>query len=97
MERHIYPFSAIVGQDQMRKACNPGQPEGLCPQCAATVAQGKALALTEGPTRVIDLPLNASEDRVVGTLDLEEALTAGQKTFAPGLLAAAHRAILYVD
>ena len=143
MERHTFPFAAIVGQDQMRKAlifnaidptiggvlirgekgtakstavrglaavlpprvvvrgcpfaCAPGQPEGLCPQCAATVGQGKPLPLTEGPTPVIDLPLNASEDRVVGTLDLEEALTAGRKTFASGLLAAAHRAILYVD
>ncbi|MBI4390624.1 MAG: magnesium chelatase ATPase subunit I, partial [candidate division NC10 bacterium] len=143
MERQTYPFTAIVGQEQMRKAlifnaidptiggvlirgekgtakstavrglaavlpprvvvrgclfsCVPGQPEGLCPACAASVAQGKSLPLTDGPTPVIDLPLNASEDRVVGTLDLEQALTEGRKRFAPGLLATAHRAILYVD
>ena len=46
---------------------------------------------------VVELPVGATEDRVAGTLDLETALTAGRKRFEPGLLAAAHRGILYVD
>jgi magnesium chelatase subunit I len=49
------------------------------------------------PTPVIDLPLGATEDRVVGALDLEQALTRGEKRFEPGLLAKAHRGFLYID
>jgi Mg-chelatase subunit ChlI len=47
--------------------------------------------------RVVDLPLNASEDRVVGTIDLERAVQEGQRRFEPGILAAANRNVLYVD
>ena len=46
---------------------------------------------------VVDLPLGATEDRVVGALDLERALTRGEKVFEPGLLARAHRRFLYID
>jgi magnesium chelatase subunit I len=49
------------------------------------------------PTPVVDLPLGATEDRVVGALDLERALTRGEKRFEPGLLARAHRGFLYID
>ena len=49
------------------------------------------------PTPFIELPLNATEDRLVGTLHLEKALQTGQRHFEPGLLAAAHRGVLYVD
>ena len=49
------------------------------------------------PARLVELPVGASEDRLVGSLDLERALTAGVKAFEPGLLAAAHRGVLYVD
>ncbi len=49
------------------------------------------------PTPVVDLPLGATEDRVVGALDLERALTRGEKHFEPGLLARAHRGFLYID
>jgi len=49
------------------------------------------------PVPVVDLPLGATEDRVVGALDLERALTSGEKAFEPGLLARAHRGFLYVD
>ena len=48
-------------------------------------------------TPVVDLPLGATEDRVVGALDLEYALTKGEKRFEPGLLARAHRGFLYID
>jgi Mg-chelatase subunit ChlI len=78
-------------------ACHPDQKEGLCPGCRSKVEQGEELALVETSTPVVDLPLNASEDRVVGSLDIEAALKTGRKVFQPGILASAHRAILYVD
>lgn len=53
--------------------------------------------LIEKPTPVIDLPLGATEDRVVGALDIEKALTHGEKAFEPGLLAKANRGYLYID
>ena len=137
-----FPFSAIVGQDEMREAllmaaveptlggvlvfghrgtgkstavralagllpkietlpgcrfnCDPDKPDAACDSCKGLLAKGK-------PTRkkiaapVIDLPLGASEDRVVGALDLEKALVSGEKAFEPGLLAAANRGFLYID
>jgi len=78
-------------------ACHPDQKEGLCPDCRSKVEQGEGLPLVETSTPVVDLPLNASEDRVVGSLDIEAALKTGRKVFQPGILASAHRAILYVD
>ena len=134
-----YPFSALVGQDEMKDAlllaaiepalggvwvfgdrgtgkstavrglaallpklavvkgcaynCEPGEAIG---QCALCEGRGKpAPAKVETP--VVDLPLGASEDRVTGTLDLELALTTGEKAFEPGLLARAHRGFLYID
>ncbi len=77
--------------------CHPEQEEGLCPDCRARRERGEPLRIVEAPTPVVDLPLNASEDRVVGTIDIEAAIQRGQKVFLPGLLARAHRAILYVD
>ena len=143
MTRPIFPFSAVLGQERMKKAlvlnaidpsiggvlirgqkgtakstavrgiaellpprlavkgcrfaCHPDQKEGLCPDCQRTVQQGKQLLLRETATPVVDLPLNASEDRVVGSIDIEAALKTGKKVFQPGILASAHRAILYVD
>jgi magnesium chelatase subunit I len=143
MKRPIFPFSAVLGQDQMKKAliynaidpsiggvlirgqkgtakstavrgiaevlpqrlvvkgcpfaCYPDQKEGLCPDCRGKLEQGEELPLVETSTPVVDLPLNASEDRVVGSLDIEAALKTGRKVFQPGILASAHRAILYVD
>ena len=49
------------------------------------------------PTPVVDLPLGAAEDRVTGALDIEKALTSGEKAFQPGLLAKANRGYLYID
>jgi magnesium chelatase subunit I len=140
--RRAYPFSAIVGQDEMKRAlliaavdqgiggvmvfgdrgtgkstavralaallpeikatvgcpyhCDPKADAGRCP------IHGEA---GDGPrpkteligTPVVDLPLGATEDRVVGALDLERALTRGEKRFEPGLLARAHRGFLYID
>ena len=75
-----------------RFACDPAAPNPACPDapCDARPAHTRPVALVE-------LPVGASEDRVTGSLDLERALTQGTRAFEPGLLAAAHRGILYVD
>lgn len=138
----IFPFSAIVGQDDMKRAllisavdhsvggvlvfgdrgtgkstairalasllpkirvvagcaynCDPeGKLAGLCDICKKA-DDGQAKARSIG-IPVVDLPLGATEDRVIGALDLERALRAGEKSFEPGLLAKAHRGFLYID
>lgn len=131
-----FPFSAIVGQDEMKRAMiltavDPGiggvlvfgdrgtgkstavralagllppitAVEG-CPVNSARVGDSPAWAnvtskkTVSRPTPVIDLPLGVTEDRVVGALDIERALTRGEKAFEPGLLARANRGYLYID
>ncbi|MEY2801900.1 MAG: hypothetical protein RL513_1485 [Pseudomonadota bacterium] len=76
--------------------CDPAATAGLCEQCAAAPA-GKARPGRLVPVPVVDLPLGATEDRVVGALDLERALSQGVKAFEPGLLARANRGFLYID
>ncbi len=63
-----------------------------CPACSKATREA-----IDAPVPVVDLPLGATEDRVVGALDLEVALTRGERAFAPGLLARAHRGFLYID
>ncbi len=138
----VFPFSAIVGQDEMKLAlliaavdqkgggvlafgdrgagkstavralaallpkmktvvgcrynCDPDQPERYCEECKEKVKHGK-VKTAQVPVPVVDLPLGATEDRVVGALDLERALAKGEKAFEPGLLARAHRGFLYID
>lgn len=140
--RYLYPFSAIVGQDEMKLAlliaaidptvggvlvfgdrgtgkstavralaallpsmqavagcaynCDPAQGCGAHGGCRADIEAG-AETIATVPVPVVDLPLGATEDRVVGALDLERALTRGEKAFEPGLLARAHRGFLYID
>ncbi len=137
-----YPFSALVGQERMKKAlilnvvnpalggvlirgekgtakstavralasllpplekvagcpfnCNPWEESSLCPDCKKNKEDGQFSVIRE-KMRVIELPINATEDRVAGTIDLEHAIKAGEKRFEPGILAWAHRNILYVD
>jgi magnesium chelatase subunit I len=131
-----FPFSAIVGQDEMKlamvlTAIDPkiggvlvfgdrgtgkstavralaallpqiDQVEG-CPVNSARLDQCPDWAeigstrIVKKPTPVVDLPLGATEDRVVGALDIERALTRGEKAFEPGLLARANRGYLYID
>ncbi len=74
--------------------CDPDAPPKACPACSARDVRGKAIAR---PVPVIDLPLGATEDRVVGSVDIERALIDGVQAFSPGLLAAAHRGFLYID
>ena len=74
-------------------ACAPKATAGLCEAC-----QGKREPKAEmRAPRVVDLPLGATEDRVVGALDLERALASGERRFEPGLLAQANRGFLYID
>ncbi|MFC7306676.1 putative cobaltochelatase [Streptomyces monticola] len=133
-----YPFTALVGQDDLRLAlllnavspavggvlvrgekgtakstavralsallpavdvvpgcrfsCDPGAPDPACPDGPHEAAPG-----APRPARMVELPVGASEDRLVGALDIERALSEGVKAFEPGLLADAHRGILYVD
>jgi magnesium chelatase subunit I len=76
--------------------CDPGAAAKLCDACRG--ARGKSAPKSRlAPVPVVDLPLGATEDRVVGALDLEHALARGVKAFEPGLLARAHRGFLYID
>jgi len=141
--RHVYPFSAIVGQDEMKLAllltavdptiggvmvfgdrgtgkstavrglagllppmtvvagcrygCALPSDERGCSYCERGHPGQEKVRSAKAPVPVVDLPLGATEDRVVGALDLERALTTGEKAFEPGLLARAHRGFLYVD
>lgn len=141
--RVAFPFSAIVGQEEMKRAilltavdptiggvlilghrgtakstavralpallppmtvvrgcrygCDPGATARHCDDCRARAAAGETLRAEKRSVPVVDLPLGATEDRVVGALDLERALTRGEKAYEPGLLARANRGYLYVD
>ena len=77
--------------------CDPADEAHLCPLCHAKKAVGQPLVPVTRRARVVELPVSATEDRVVGTLDIEAALKTGEKKFEPGLLAQANRNILYVD
>lgn len=77
--------------------CDPEDAADLCPECSARFDTGFKLRRERAPVPVIELPLNATEDRVCGTLGLERALREGTLSFEPGLLARAHRGFLYID
>ncbi|KAA2238058.1 magnesium chelatase ATPase subunit I [Salinarimonas soli] len=86
------PMNAVAG---CRYRCDPAAgPSARCEECAA---RSGSLGSQRVPVPVVDLPLGVTEDRVVGALDLERAITRGEKAFEPGLLARAHRGFLYVD
>ena len=77
--------------------CDPAAEEARCVTgCPVSIGGGER-TITSVPVPVVDLPLGATEDRVVGALDLEAALTRGERSFASGLLARAHRGFLYID
>ncbi|MFI2261817.1 putative cobaltochelatase [Streptomyces tubercidicus] len=86
----LMPAVDVIGG--CRFACAPAAPDPGCPDGPHGMG-----AVEERPTRMVELPVGASEDRLVGALDIERALSEGVKAFEPGLLADAHRGILYVD
>jgi magnesium chelatase subunit D len=102
-----FPFTAIVGHDQLRLAlllCAV-RPEiggvlirGEKGTAKSTAVRGLAdLLATIGDARLVELPIGATEDRVIGSLDLQKILRDGEHAFSPGLLARAHGGVLYVD
>jgi Mg-chelatase subunit ChlI len=141
--RLTYPFTAVVGQERMKRAlvlnainpqiggvlirgergtakstaaralaalipeievvagchfsCDPARPDLFCDECRDRFACEGALPTEIRATPFVDLPVSATEDRVVGTLDIEKAIQKGERHFEPGILAAANRGVLYVD
>jgi len=77
--------------------CDPNQPATWCTECRERDETGEELPRARQRTRFVDLPVSATEDRVVGTLDIERAIQKGERRFEPGVLAAANRGVLYVD
>jgi len=139
----IYPFTAIVGQERMRRAlilnavdtriggvlirgergtakstaaralaallpqvkvvddcrfgCDPDKPGTWCTECRERATGRKSLPFHSRTTPFINLPVSATEDRVVGTLDIEQAIQKGERHFEAGVLANANRGLLYID
>jgi len=139
----IYPFTAIVGQERMKRAlilnavepriggvlirgergtakstaaralaallprvdsvkdcrfgCDPENPNAWCTECRERAILVKELPSESKTTPFINLPVSATEDRVVGTLDIEQAIQKGERHFEPGVLANANRGLLYID
>jgi Mg-chelatase subunit ChlI len=139
----IYPFTAIVGQERMKRAlilnavepriggvlirgergtakstaaralaallpkvnvvkdcrfgCDPENPNTWCTECRERATLVKDLPSESKATPFINLPVSATEDRVVGTLDIEQAIQKGERHFEPGVLANANRGLLYID
>jgi Mg-chelatase subunit ChlI len=139
----IYPFTAIVGQERMKRAlllnaidpriggvlirgergtakstaaralaellphvkvvkdcrfgCDPDSPANWCTECQERHNDHHELPTFLRPTPFINLPVSATEDRVVGTLDIEKAIQKGERHFEPGVLASANRGLLYID
>lgn len=142
-ERLVFPFTAIVDQERMKRAlilnainfriggvlirgergtakstaaralaallpeievicdgafgCDPAQPATWCTLCRERAEAGEDLPRATRKVPFVELPVGATEDRVVGTLDIERAIQKGERRFEPGVLAAANRGILYVD
>ncbi|MBI5737217.1 MAG: magnesium chelatase subunit D family protein [Mycolicibacterium neoaurum] len=103
-----YPFSALVGHDRLRLALvlcavRPDiggvliRGEKGTAKSTAVRALAAVLAQVDDDARLVELPIGATEDRVVGSLDLQKVLRDGEHAFSPGLLARAHGGVLYVD
>ena len=75
--------------------CSPEGP--FCSNCLEKIKNGNSLETEKKKMRVVELPLGVTEDRVVGTLDIEHAIKKGEKRFEPGILAEANRNFLYID
>ena len=143
VKRYTFPFTAIVGQEKMKRAlilnainpriggvlikgqkgtakstavralaellpeiyvvkncpfnCNPFDPTEMCDICYDKYEKGEKLPSIKRKVKIVNLPLNATVDRVVGTIDIKRAIKEGIKALEPGLLADANRGILYID
>jgi len=95
----VRAFAAVLPPKRVVSGCRFGCYEGspLCLECSIRKDRGESLAFELRPVEVVDLPLNASEDRVVGSLDLEAALRTGEKKFELGVLGKSHGNVLYID
>ncbi|GAA3006087.1 hypothetical protein GCM10010519_42140 [Streptomyces lactacystinicus] len=83
---------SIATVDDCRFACDPAAPDPQCPD-----GPHVSPPASERPAQLVELPVGVAEDRIVGSLDLERALAEGVKAYEPGLLARAHRGVLYID
>src|SRR5260221_6261630 len=96
----VRALARLLPEHRVVEGCHfgddPDEPEHYCIECRQRADLGQ-LPLSTRPMRVVELPINASEDRVVGSIDLESALRHGHRRFEPGVLAEANRNILYVD
>jgi magnesium chelatase subunit D len=106
VQGHQFPFTAVVGQDQAKLALLLAAAEpaiggvllrGHKGSAKTTLARGLARLLPGADRPFVELPVGTTEDRLIGSIDLAAALTGGEVRFAPGLLAAAHGGVLYVD
>lgn len=91
----LLPRVALV--TDCRFGCDPDRPTTWCTECRERVARGESLPVELRTTAFVNLPVSATEDRVVGTLDIERAIQKGERHFEPGVLAAANRGLLYID
>lgn len=77
--------------------CDPEKLDEFCDECLKKYKAGEEIQIIQGKMKVVNLPISATEDRVVGTLDIEHAIKNGEKKFEKGILAQSNRNILYVD
>jgi Mg-chelatase subunit ChlI len=80
-----------------RFSCNPKDPTNMCEECLEKYRSGEPLPEIRRKMRIVNLPVGATEDRVVGTLDIEKAIKMGIRALEPGILAEANQNILYID
>jgi Mg-chelatase subunit ChlI len=91
----LLPEVRVVAE--CRFGCDPDRPTTFCTECRERTASGEILPVEVRRTSFVNLPVSATEDRVVGTLDIERAIRKGERWFEPGVLAAANRGMLYID
>lgn len=91
----LLPMVKIV--KDCRFGCDPENVNSWCTECKERAAISKELPFIVKPTPFVNLPVSATEDRVVGTLDIEQAIQKGERHFEPGVLANANRGLLYID
>jgi Mg-chelatase subunit ChlI len=91
----LLPSVAVVSD--CRFGCDPDRPTTWCTECRERSSRGDLLPVELRTTPFVNLPVSATEDRVVGTLDIEKAIQKGERHFEPGVLAAANRGLLYID